>query len=280
MTTNTLPRPIPVMLIALWRVLCGIIPGTLGTIVLFVADDAVGKAIGFFVWGVPGFLLLLTAYGVWERRPWGRILELCWSVLFLILFPIGTVISVITMIYLFKSEVKLLFSGRSLASMSEEERQSIESIRGETPGAGCWIIGAVCCAVAGFIFIIISAIAIPNLLNAIDRGKQKRTMADLRTLATAIEMYAIDYEHYPNTTDFTVLEAELAGTYLTSVPSLDGWQHPFEVYSEADTYLLCSPGKDGGKCEWEGEGGPTGSFNSSIYFGDGEFLQYPSGLQQ
>ena len=27
---------------------------------------------------------------------------------------------------------------------------------------------------------IIAAIAIPNLLNAIDRGKQKRTMADLR----------------------------------------------------------------------------------------------------
>ena len=27
---------------------------------------------------------------------------------------------------------------------------------------------------------IIAAIAIPNLLNAIDRGKQKRTMADMR----------------------------------------------------------------------------------------------------
>ena len=39
---------------------------------------------------------------------------------------------------------------------------------------------------------IIAAIAIPNLLNAIDRGKQKRTMADLRTLGTAIESYAID----------------------------------------------------------------------------------------
>ena len=39
---------------------------------------------------------------------------------------------------------------------------------------------------------IIAAIAIPNLLNAIDRGKQKRTMADLRSIGTAVESYAIE----------------------------------------------------------------------------------------
>ena len=39
---------------------------------------------------------------------------------------------------------------------------------------------------------IIAAIAIPNLLNAIDRGKQKRTMADMRSIGTSVESYAID----------------------------------------------------------------------------------------
>ena len=34
---------------------------------------------------------------------------------------------------------------------------------------------------------IIAAIAIPNLLNAIDRGKQKRTMADMKALAVALD---------------------------------------------------------------------------------------------
>ncbi|PYT07794.1 MAG: hypothetical protein DMF49_07090 [Acidobacteria bacterium] len=38
---------------------------------------------------------------------------------------------------------------------------------------------------------IIAAIAIPNLLNAIDRGKQKRTMADIRSVGTAVEEYAV-----------------------------------------------------------------------------------------
>jgi prepilin-type N-terminal cleavage/methylation domain-containing protein len=39
---------------------------------------------------------------------------------------------------------------------------------------------------------IIAAIAIPNLLNAIQRGKQKRTMGDLRTCATANESYSLE----------------------------------------------------------------------------------------
>ena len=47
------------------------------------------------------------------------------------------------------------------------------------------------------IIAIIAAIAIPNLLNAIDRGKQKRTMADIRSLGTAVETYSIDNNDYP-----------------------------------------------------------------------------------
>ena len=47
---------------------------------------------------------------------------------------------------------------------------------------------------------ILAAIAIPNLLNAVQRGKQKRTMSDMRALATAIEAYAVDNNAYPAAT--------------------------------------------------------------------------------
>src|SRR5207245_4089012 len=43
---------------------------------------------------------------------------------------------------------------------------------------------------------IIAAIAIPNLLNAIDRSKQKRTMADMRSVGTACEEYSIDSNNF------------------------------------------------------------------------------------
>src|SRR5918997_5373988 len=43
---------------------------------------------------------------------------------------------------------------------------------------------------------ILAAIAIPNLLTAMQRSKQKRTMADMRTAATAWEARATDVNKY------------------------------------------------------------------------------------
>ena len=63
---------------------------------------------------------------------------------------------------------------------------------------------------------IIAAIAIPNLLNAINRGRQKRTMADLRSLATAIESYQVDFNFYPKvaSTTMVLFHPSLAGSFL------------------------------------------------------------------
>lgn len=44
---------------------------------------------------------------------------------------------------------------------------------------------------------ILAAIAIPNFLNAQTRAKVSRAMADLRTIATGIEAYSVDWNIYP-----------------------------------------------------------------------------------
>ncbi|GAB4315746.1 MAG: hypothetical protein Kow0059_07950 [Candidatus Sumerlaeia bacterium] len=49
------------------------------------------------------------------------------------------------------------------------------------------------------IIAILAAIAVPNFLEAQVRSKVSRTKADMRSLATAIEAYAVDYNHYPST---------------------------------------------------------------------------------
>ena len=65
---------------------------------------------------------------------------------------------------------------------------------------------------------IIAAIAIPNLLNAIDRGKQKRTMADIRSIGTAVEAYAVDVNFYPRNLTFgpvpTTVAAHIEPTFI------------------------------------------------------------------
>ena len=127
---------------------------------------------------------------------------------------------------------------------------------------------------------IIAAIAIPNLLNAIDRGKQKRTMADLRSVGTAVETYSIDTNVYPTTATIAGLAAVVEPTYIRNAPTEDGWTNGFVVAATSANYTLCSQGKDGaGSCATDG-GGAMGSFNDSITFNNGQFVQWPEGLQQ
>ena len=126
---------------------------------------------------------------------------------------------------------------------------------------------------------IIAAIAIPNLLNAIDRGKQKRTMADVRSIGTACESYAIDNNQYPIAPDVATLEGIVEPVYIRTMPLVDGWNGGLTVTSVAVEYTVCSGGKDGGACEND-NGGSVNNFNDSITFANGQFVQWPEGIQQ
>ena len=128
---------------------------------------------------------------------------------------------------------------------------------------------------------IIAAIAIPNLLNAIDRSKQKRTMTDMRSVGTACEEYSIDNNFYPiQTTQGAVsgVAVTLEGPYIKIVPAKDGWNWDIQYGSTAggSAYTIRSLGKDGQK---NGNQGQTNDFNCDIVFQVGQFTAWPQGIQ-
>ena len=129
---------------------------------------------------------------------------------------------------------------------------------------------------------IIAAIAIPNLLNAIDRGKQKRTMADLRSVGTAVEEYSIDNNFYPVAATVAALEDQVSPSYIRALPTSDGWGNAFEVDSVATLYTLASCGKGAtGGCAsaCTTSCGKTQNFSDDIIFSAGSFVQWPEGKQ-
>jgi general secretion pathway protein G len=136
---------------------------------------------------------------------------------------------------------------------------------------------------------IVAAIAIPNLLTAQQRSKQKRTMADIRSLATALEASAVDTGSYPDGS-LDDIERQLSPKYIAAVPRLDGWGAPFryDCWSSAgaacDSYAIGSAGKDGvftrdSLQDYAGGGGTT-NFDEDIVFSNGSFTQYPQGAQR
>jgi type II secretion system protein G len=129
---------------------------------------------------------------------------------------------------------------------------------------------------------IIAAIAIPNLLNAIDRGKQKRTMADLRSMGTSIEEYSIDNNFYPSAADVADLETSVTPSYIRKLPERDGWGTDFYIESDPTDYTLASCGKGATSCgsySLTGTGGKTSTFGDDIIFSNGSFVQWPEGKQ-
>ncbi|MDH3284008.1 MAG: type II secretion system protein GspG [Acidobacteriota bacterium] len=126
----------------------------------------------------------------------------------------------------------------------------------------------------------IAAIAIPNLLNAIDRGRQKRTMADMRSVGTAVEAYSIDLNQYPNETGDIDgnLDQHLEPLYIKKTPDDDGWNNPVQYDSDTLEYSIYSYGKDGADTGYSG--GKTTDFDQDIYFVNGSFVQWPEGQQQ
>ena len=134
---------------------------------------------------------------------------------------------------------------------------------------------------------IIAAIAIPNLLNALNRGRQKRTMADMRTIGTAVEQYQVDFNFYPKvagTVDVSNLATYIEPTYLKKIPAQDGWNNPMKWIGDSSNgldYTIVSYAKDNasGPTTWA-PGNRTTNFNDDIVFSDGMFVQWPEGLQQ
>lgn len=120
---------------------------------------------------------------------------------------------------------------------------------------------------------IIAAIAVPNLLNAIQRGKQKRTMADMRSLGTGMGTYEIDYNQYPSAL------TGLAPDYLKNPPAADGWTNFWTTTFAAQEYTIVSLGKNGSADGAGSYGGTTSTFNDDIVYSSGAFIQYPDGKQ-
>ena len=127
---------------------------------------------------------------------------------------------------------------------------------------------------------IIAAIAIPNLLNAIDRGKQKRSMADIRSIGTAAEAYAVDTNFYPTAQTIAAAAGVLEPIYIKKLPLTDGWNNSmsYEGLSTGAGYTVESFGKGG--VDDQDITGKTGVFTADIVFVDGQFASWPDGVQQ
>jgi len=94
---------------------------------------------------------------------------------------------------------------------------------------------------------IIAAISVIQYMGALDKARQRATMADMRTISRALEAYLVDNHQIPDDSGgVAILSAILIPYQISVVPQNDHWGNNYNFESNAfDTYTLESFGKDG-----------------------------------
>ncbi len=132
---------------------------------------------------------------------------------------------------------------------------------------------------------IVAAIAIPNLLTAIQKSKQKATMGDMKTIGTAVESYMTDNYIAPTAlTGAGFGGASIRAFHIKKFPASDAWGGQWGYDRDStnrDIYSIGSGGRDNSD--------PTGSFaltaeyvvnsltdfNNDIVYSNGAFVYGP-----
>jgi type II secretory pathway pseudopilin PulG len=156
-----------------------------------------------------------------------------------------------------------------------------------------WPFIVILAAAGCFVFVafsgIIAALLIPNFLDALQKAKQKRTLADMRDVGTALVAYATDNNGtFPAGESLEEVRSTLSPKYMATVPTVDGWKRPFRYacWQEnpnspgCDHFRVASAGRDGvfeseDLSQYGQETFEVTDYDRDIVLGDGEFLQYP-----
>jgi type II secretion system protein G len=145
---------------------------------------------------------------------------------------------------------------------------------------------------------IIAALLIPNFLDALQKAKQKRTVADMRNTGTAMFSWLTDQVGAAAAggagtvvmgSYTTITESYLDSTqglvpqYMQDVPSLDGWKNTYQYYLNTANPLaqqvmaIRSLGRD--KTEETSSYSVTSfeptAYDEDIVWADGFFVRWP-----
>ncbi|HTG32832.1 MAG TPA: prepilin-type N-terminal cleavage/methylation domain-containing protein [Thermoanaerobaculia bacterium] len=144
---------------------------------------------------------------------------------------------------------------------------------------------------------IIAALLIPNFLDALQKAKQKRTVADMRNAGTAMFSWLtdqvgaaaagaaatdIDLSKYA-TSDAATVASVLVPQYLQSVPAKDGWKKDFSYWLEttevlkANVMAIGSGGRDASTpgSSYTVAGFDPTDYDQDIIWADGFFVRWP-----
>jgi Flp pilus assembly protein TadD/type II secretory pathway pseudopilin PulG len=179
----------------------------------------------------------------------------------------------------------------AVASLFYFRRPDVQALFEAPPPPSPWHARSVLIA-DGVLILFLLGFVYPKVRSMSGRSPLKRTMADMRTIATAAEAYATDHNDYPDVRSIEELDAALTPTYIRQLRRVDGWGNPFryEAWREATDaqpgpqhYAVGSSGIDG-RFDLPSlrsyKPGTTHDDKADIVYSKGSFVICPEGMQE
>jgi type II secretion system protein G len=147
---------------------------------------------------------------------------------------------------------------------------------------------------------ILASMIIPNMLDALNKAKQKRSVMDLHELGTAMMAWLTDNvaaaaagsQATVNLGDFAVittadLKDVIEPQYMQLMPSIDGWKNSYDFYLNTTNPIIPhimasrSRGRNGIADSDSYIAGPFNAtdFDQDIVWTDGFFVRWPMSAQ-
>jgi type IV pilus assembly protein PilA len=142
------------------------------------------------VFAAAGVLYGVAGLGLWKLKSYGRTMQIVMAVFGLLAIPIGTVFSILILIYLFNPGIKVLFSGRPLEDLSAAEAAALRKISGSLPVPAIVAIVMALLLVPAFTVGIVAAIAVPGLMRARIAGNEATAVGHIRAIISGELAYA------------------------------------------------------------------------------------------
>jgi type II secretory pathway pseudopilin PulG len=231
---------------------------------------------------------LAMTVGLWRLRGYGRTLLMVVSSLGLLVVPIGTIVSILVMIYMTRPGMRVLFSEVDPSRLSGDDLAALQDVRKSGLGIAVAVVLVVFGMVGGIG--VAAAIAIPNFMAAVQHAKQKRAVVELQDLGRRLEDHARATGSYPAARSVNDLAGALGAGQTVAISTTDPWGHPYLYYAwkkdagaaGPDAYIVASAGMDG---VWEETGergyeqGVVTDFNGDIVFSNGHFVRTPAAAE-
>jgi type II secretory pathway pseudopilin PulG len=188
-------RPGIVTLLAVLHFISGPISILVGLIVAFAGISETDTTARSLVTGLGviyaaiGAVSLACGVGLWNLKSYGRRIQLVLSYIGLLGIPIGTVISILILVYFSKAGVKVLFSEIPPTRLSPGDAAELARLQ-QSSGAVVAIVAVVVVLAAVAFIGIIAAIAVPSLLRARISANEAAAIGDVRSVISAQIAYS------------------------------------------------------------------------------------------